>query len=281
MFRKHRTTICLVLAGLLLTALAAGITACGNKTREATEEDKALLTRAQEVSVGAMSMHIDADTSFSLGQAAGSTQQMVFSGDMQADGNQVTAMHVTFGGEDATGLAGAEMYLTGNRLYMMVPGQGWVWMEADLQQLAGGGQTGFTTPAGVLEMLEGADTVEVTETGKGLTTFHLILSEKYFDTIQEKATETGSAPQLLEQLAQLRSVFTDLSMDLYLTIDNASANLMDVKMSAEFVTSQEAGGDTLTMDMKLSFSDYGKQVDVTLPADAASAVQVTADQLGL
>ncbi len=115
----------------------------------------------------------------------------------------------------------------------------------------------------------------------GKSTFHIVLSNDYFDKLAQNIADSGGTQQMLEQYAAQRAQFSEMRVDIYVTIDQATANVDQMKMTTHFQKSPEAGGDSIDMDIDTRFTDYGKTVEINLPAEAANAEYVDRNALTL
>ncbi len=273
-----------VTAVLLCAAMAAvSFFGCGSGGAVLVENPLDLFKQAQENMQTVASYRIAGemlmDTSFE-----GETMSMTMEYDMvceqKSGGEFLARMDICMEGPPSFETVA---YLTGDRMYMEMPGVGWVYQDYDLSsELADMDQ--MMGPRYVTELLEMAESAEVVAEDGDTITYDLVLD---FDRLMQEQGELMD-----EQMAELGLQEEDLSlymdfireafenMELLLTVDKGSGLAtrlqihmeIDLSSIAEMMGEEALPGDMdMTMDADFRISDYGKSFDIRLPEEAEDA----------
>ncbi len=184
-----------------------------------------------------------------------------------ADHTGTLTMNIPAGGQQLTEQAiydGSTVYVNmGGLLGGLAQGltQGKQWVSADIGQLESGsgglgGMNAFGNPAAMLQQLQSAGG---TVTSLGPTTYDGTSVTEYSVDIPPSVLqgEMGHLPASLQQGLSGVNI-PDIKSDVYITSDNL---LKAIHMPMSF----SAAGQSMSMDMTISFSNYGTPVTVTPP----------------
>jgi hypothetical protein len=181
----------------------------------------------------------------------------------------------------------AEAYLTGDRMYLEMPGGLWVYEDINLSSdLTDMSQT--MGPQYVMEMLDMAESAEVVAEDEDHITYDLVLD---FDKMMQEQ-ELGME-ELIEELAEkgvseedipsymdfMRDLFSQMQMQM--TVDKGSGLATNFSLYLEMDYSLLAAlssqatlpeGANMAMDADFKISDYGKAFNIQLPGEAEDAI---------
>ena len=242
-------------AALLVLALSivAALTACGGDTLAVDP-----VARAADTTTKAGSEHVEF---LGVSGVQGQKIRMTGSGDFRND-PQLGHMTVHFTAGPTTGeitevMKGWRIYMTSPLFARQLP-QGKKWMSLDLQKAGKAAGVDFSslsaqTPGQTLEQLKASGDVRKvgTETIDGVETTH------YTATLDPAKIPNGAKLQKLTGASYQ-------PVDVWIDSDDHVRRLhMAYSMSGS-----ATAGVAMSNEMTMTFSDYGKNVDVSVPTDA-------------
>jgi hypothetical protein len=243
-----------VRAGLLvfLLAAAAALTACGGDTLAVDP-----VAKAADTTTKAGSEHVEF---LGVSGVEGQKIRITGSGDFRND-PQLGRMTVHFTAGPKAGaitevMKGWRIYMTSPLFARQLP-QGKKWMSLDLEKAGKAAGVDFSslsaqTPGQTLEQLKASGDVRKvgTDTIDGVETTH------YTATLDPAKIPTGAKLQKLTGASYQ-------PVDVWIDADDHVR-----RMHMAYSMSGSAAGAELSNEMTMTFSDYGKNVDVTVPTDA-------------
>ena len=260
--RNSRRLAVLGIGAAALLLIGAGVSAAlvlgGPNNASAASE---AVTTAATQTINAQS----ADMSMSMDMSIMGTQESITANGAFdfAQHTGTLTMNIPAGGKQLT----EQAIYDGSTVYVNIGGllggltQGKQWVSADIGQLESGasglgGMNTFGDPAAMLQQLQ---SIGGTVTSLGPTTYDGTSVTEYSVSIPPSALK-GEIGQLPSSLQQGLSGVTlpDIKADVYITPDNLlKAMYMPMSFSAD--------GQSMSMDMTMSFSNYGTPVTVTPP----------------
>ena len=238
---------------LLLVLVAAALTACGGDTLAVDP-----VAQAADTTTKAGSEHVEF---LGVSTVQGQKIRMSGSGDFRND-PQLGRMTLRFTGGTTTGeitevMKGWRIYMTSPLFARRLP-QGKTWMSLDLQKAGKAAGIDFSslsaqTPGQTLEQLKASgDVTKVgTETLDGVETTH------YTATLDPANVPNGARLQKLTGASYQ-------PVDVWIDSDD---HVRRLHMAYSMSGSAAAGVGT-SNEMTMTFSDCGKNVDVSVPTDA-------------
>jgi len=238
---------------VVLVLVVVALTACGGDTLAVDP-----VARAADATTKAGSEHVEF---LGVSRVQGQKIRITGSGDFRND-PQLGRMTVRFttgatSGEVTEVMKGWRIYMTSPLLARQLP-QGKTWVSLDLQKA--GKAIGFDssslsaqTPGQTLEQLKASgDVTKVgTETLDGVETTH------YTATLDPAKIPNGARLQKLTGVSYQ-------PVDVWIDSDNHVRRLH----MAYSTSGSASGGAGMSNEMTMTFSDYGKNVGVTVPTDA-------------
>jgi phage terminase small subunit len=261
-------------AALVAVLLVFSFAGCGGGTKgDATDSLSLLVDSTQamtEVSGYRMSGTITMDS------GTGGQSQPI-SMDIRAEvqnieGGMRQHMFVTIGDYEV------EAYIVEGVYYQNLPGQGWMKMST-AAYMSQNMNLGLVDAAQMEMMAQLALDAEVVEEDEETTVISFHLDQEYLQASLElyrKYIEEGDEQLPEEWLQMAEESITDFKADIRISLNNADNLIKRMEMTYTMAGLPEVG--EVSSSMKTDFYDYGADIEIELPPEAAQAPEVDLGQ---
>ena len=170
-----------------------------------------------------------------------------------------------------------EAYIVDGVYYQNLPGQGWMKMST-AAYMSQNMNLGLVDAAQMEMMAQLALDAEVVEEGDETTVISFHLDQEYLQAsleVYRKYIEEGDE-QLPEEWLQMAEEITVFQADVRISLNNAD-NLIK-RMEMTYTMAGLPGVGEVSSSMKTDFYDYGADIEIELPPEAAQAPEVDLGQ---
>ncbi|MDD5749095.1 MAG: hypothetical protein PHP64_08685 [Actinomycetota bacterium] len=160
------------------------------------------------------------------------------------------------------------VYMKDGWAYTNVPGQGW--SKTKIDQFTKSSQA--MTPSQIAEFAKQAVNLDIVSEDSDSWKISYELSPEYLrkQILGEDASLSSSSP---EQTKMIEEMLKGISMKMTQSISKSTFYVEKITMSMAMKNIPQVGD--MSMDMKLSFSNYGTPVKVSVPAEALNAKEAS------
>lgn len=280
----------LVMAVILCAAMTTVfITGCGSSGTASLADPVAFYKQARENMQTADSFRMSGEMVMEFNNVPGA-ETMAIGYDMvyeqKSNGDTLAKMDMRFAGPQGFDI---QAYITGDRMYMEMPGGMWVYEDIDLTSEFAEMSQGMG-PQYVMDILDMAESAEVVAEDTDSITYDLVLD---FDKLMEEQEQ--DIEKMLEELEKdgipgmdeaefmdfMRNIFSGMQMQM--TVDKSSGLATGFQMYMEMDLSSLTAlfpndplpqGATMTMNADFTVTDYGKSFDIRLPEETENAIPI-------
>ena len=277
----------LALAVVFCAAMASVVLCgCGSSGTASLSDPLAFYQQARENVQTAESFRINGEMLMEFSDFPGAEDMAIdydMAYELKSDGEMLAQMDMRTQGFDI------RAYITGDRMYMEMPGGMWVYQDLNLaSDLTDVGQA--MGPQYVMEILEMAESAEVVAEDADSITYDLVLDydkmmqgqeediQKMLDELEAQGVP-GFDYEGFEDL--IRDIFSRMQFQLTVDKDSGLPTAMQIRMEMDFSLFADMfpeemlpEGAKMSMDADFAFSDYGETFDIQLPDEARNAIPI-------
>ena len=269
-----------IAAALLIVMLVAFLSGCGGGSEEGEQSQTSDTISLLTASTQAMSelegyrmtgtINIGSGTDGAGGQ--GQPVSMDIRADVQNSGGEMRQhMFATIGEYEV------EAYIVGGVYYQNIPGQGWQKSSVAANQIQGM-NIGLVDAEQMEMMAEMAEDAKVIDEDEETEVLSLLLDQDYFQASMEIYRDymEEAEEQLPEEWLEMVESISAFQAELRIWVRKADDLFQRMEMNYEMSGLEGLG--TITSSMEMDFFDYGEDILVELPEEAAQAPEVELTQ---
>lgn len=256
-----------VIAIILILPMSASLVS-GCKGDSPQYDAMQLLNEATEAVSAAGGYRLKGDIEMGMGEGSAPVAMAITAEIQNAPDGMRQHMYVEMGGFEA------EAYMVGDTYYQYAPGQGWRKMSLGLYK-AQNMNMGLVDADQMELMAKMAADSRVLEENDGRVGVSFHLGKEYFDasmTMYREYVEESGGEVSEDWLRMVEESITDFSADISVWIDTSSRLIERMEISYSMAGIPQVG--EVTSSMRMDLYDYGQDIVVELPAEAAQAEEL-------
>lgn len=264
-----KRTIAASLIALLLLASAG----CGGGDKDEARDGLSLLMEASQAMLEVSGYRMSGTVGMEVGAPGGGGQGQAMTVDLTADVQNADdgmrqRMLIDMGGYEV------EAYIIGGVYYQNVPGQGWTKTSTGAY-LSQGMNLGVVDAEQMEMMADMAEDIEVVEESDEVFALSFRLDQEYAQAVMDlyrKYVDEQDEGVSEEWLSMAEEAMADFHAELRIWLNRADKLMRRMEMSYVMGGMSEIG--EVTSSMEVDLFDYGEDIVVELPAEAAQAQEI-------
>jgi hypothetical protein len=260
-----------IVAALLVAALFVSVAGCGGDTQGGDTGSLSLLVDYSEAMAKVGGYRIEGSIEMESGAVAAGEQSQTIAMEIRADvqnsdGEMRQHMFVTMGDYKV------EAYIVDGVYYQNLPGQGWMKMSTGAYNLSQNMSMGVMDAEQMEVMAQLARDAEIVEEDDETIALSFSLDQEYLQAsldLFRKSIEEGGEQFPEEWLQLAEESISDFRAEIRMWLRKADDLVQRMEMSYTMAGLPEMG--EVKSYMEMDFLDYGQEIVVELPPEAAQA----------